>query len=363
MISFDFFLCEDKLWFIDAGSGCLFAADINDGSTKLVVQLPVEGFRENYRALYVLNGKVYMPPLFASDFLIYDIRGDALKRIPLQPYFENTVNRLRIDRPNFLDICQYDQYLFCVPMSAGAIIRMNPMTEEIEAYEVPFEKLKRTKPSARPMFRRGCLWDGKIVLAACSANVIVEFDMKSCVGKIIEIKDNVNDGYCGVYCTKQYIVLSSYDNSKLVVFDRNDESTAILPLEGSGMYSYVVGMEDRVIHIRSGWKGKADILDLEGCEIKNITFHTFEETEVINTAKIVNGKLWMLLRKRKSLCVFDLNGNMEREYRMVLSEEDRKQVNRSRVEKILNRLSESRNSIIMETDVENLAVFIRAINQ
>lgn len=367
LVFLDFFVDGNDLWFIDYFSGGLFKFDLSDRRTRLETGLPIQNWRENYRSLYVTKGKVYMPPLFASDLLIYDIEKKQIKKVSLK----NIVNE---GRPNFVDIFLYGDYLYCVPMEADGIIRINTVTDQIDVYDDFLASINVARSDAkanRPRFRRGCFDEQKIYLASCRENIIVSFDLASCSSEIFHIEDSVMDGFSGCYCTREGMAATSYDCSKAVILNVNDGLQQTVPLMEKGLYSVLLGRGNQVWYISCSGNGISEIMDINSRSVDRIRIDPGEETDEslarafpINrfmfAAKLMDDKIWIYSTKRTSLCIFDLQGNKLDEYEFTVGGMELEKLQNMRGMKLKYELKESM-GIVQEDSIKNLKTFINVV--
>lgn len=365
LICLDFFKHGDDIWFIDFLSGGLFVSDLANGSTDLMKKLPIESWHENYRSLYVVNGKIYMPPLFATELLIYEMETKEIKKI-------SVTQCTKKDQANFIDIFAYEKYLFFIPMAADGIIRMNTITDEIDIYNISLDYSDQTGKMNRPKFRRGCSYNGKIYLAACNGNMIIVFDMASCTYKKININDNKNDGYSLCCCTSQGMVLVSYDGSNAVILDRQMKPVHIILSGQEEKFSIALECGNSVLHIRCAGDGRAEVIDTEknsvrimnldlGAEKEKFLVESFPENSFTFVAKKLDDKIWLYSTKRGSLCVLDLEGHKLQEHELIVTGTVKQKITEMRGEKLMHEMTGNKEEMVREDRIYTLNIWINAI--
>jgi len=365
LIFLDFFKYGNDLWFIDFLSGGLFVSDLTNGNTHLVKELPIESWHENYRSLYIVNGKIYMPPLFATELLIYEMESKKLKKISVKQYVKN-------EQANFVDIFAYENYLFFIPMMADGIIRINALTDEIDFYDGFSDYLDQSDKMNRPKFRRGCSCNGKIYLATCSGNQIISFNMASCTFDKISIADDKNDGYSLCCCTDMGMVLISYDGKNAVILDKQMRLFHIILSEHEEKFSIILGGNNSVLYIRCSGDEKSELIDIEKRDVRVVNFSTgtgkkkflvdsFPENNFTFAAKKMDEEIWLYSTKRGSLCVFGFEGNKLREYEFYIEDSDRQKIARMCGERFKRRLIANKEDFVQENKINTLNTFINAI--
>lgn len=370
IVFLDFVKRNETIWFVDFLSGCLCTHNIADGKTRLVTKLPVDSEHEQYRCLFVNDDKVYLPPLFAENLLIYDIKSEQLKSVSLRDFSE-------AGKPNFLSVFEYGQQLFCVPMAGKGIVKINTENDEIDFYELPEECTardekdeKNEKKLNRPLFRQGSMHDGKIYLAACYGNYVVKFDMDSHTYEKEIISDDENDGYSSCCCTDDGMVLLSYDGSQAVLV--KEQGLARLGLEKEGDFFIDLIHGQTVIHMGCAGQGNVALIDTKSGNMKMIKLNYGDKTNDLSKkypgngftfgARFVENQIWVYVTSRSAVCVFDMEGRKCREFKFEdISDADEAELKKMRKVRMEDRMFRENAGIIQENGFNSLELFIDVV--
>lgn len=366
IIFLDFYKEENDIWFIDYLSGILCTYNLKAETISLITELPVSYEFEQYRSLYIANGKVYLPPLFAKDLIIYDINLKHIKKISLSKY-------TKCYKPNFIEIYEYKNFLFCIPMSARGILRINTLNDEINVFDGFFKYINVPKETDRPIFRRSGLFKETIYLATCNGNKLISFNMLTCNFTLTNIMDDKNDGYSSCCCGESEIALISYDGSNAIILDKHMNTTDILDLKDKDRYALDLVTENIVIHIGCRGNGKAKVINLKNKTLEIISLDTgkkktdiakyYPENSFTFFAKIIHEKIWLYSTGRNSVCIFDLAGNKLKEYQFNIMSEDVYKIIKRKGERFRQSISVDNKLMYHEDYINNLNVFIAAITK
>jgi hypothetical protein len=368
IIFLDFVKRDEKIWFVDRISGCLWIKNTTDGTTTLTKELPFNGEQEPYRCLFVTDEKVYLPPLFAKDLLIFDRKTTQLKTISFCDYVED-------DKPNYSGIVEYGKYLFCVPMDAKGIVRINTENDGIDFYGFPQECIYGGEDGGekvnRHRFRKAGSNHENIYLPSGQDTFLLIFHMDSCTFEKQMILDDKSDGYSACCCTEEGIVMTSYDNSRAVMI--NDRMNVICRFELEEGEPYAIDLQNgnQVVHIGTSGTGNVKIISTDDWTIRDINLITGNDTtdtakvcpanSFTFAAKIMDEKLWVYVTARNSLCVFDMEGKKQQEFWFDdISSEDKKKFGEIRTTKLKNKITKEK-GIVQEGGFNRLRTFIRMV--
>ena len=362
----DFFKQEKNIWFIDFLSGALFVSDLQTESTRLIADLPVNSEKENYRVLHIVDEKIYMPPLFAKNLLIYDLAEKQIRQISLEKYVVD-------DKPNFIDILEYQHYLFCIPMNAKGIVRINTINDEVDVYDDFMECLRPLREPYRPRFMGASTHKGKIYLSTCNENAVIVFDMASCTFEKNEIRDCDRDGYRMCCYTDSGIVLITYDDRKALLLDDQMRLIKALNLDGKSRYSMNMISGNIVMHIGCAEAGASKIIDRENERItelslepgpeKTMLYKAYPDNSFMFSCKMIDGRIWLYSTHRGTLCVFSLKGEKLGEYRFNIANTDEKILLKNRGLRLKREMALDKQYLIYEDVVNTLNVFVNAVEE
>lgn len=361
IICLDFIKKGNQLWFVDFLYGCLWKRDLSNGYQTLVKELPLNG-RESYRAIYVTDEKVYLPPLFAEELLVFDLKTEQFSSYSIKNIVEK-------NKPNFIDIFEYKGFLYCTPMYGKGIVRIDTKNDQYDVFNLPKSILNDVEVE-RPRFRRGSIHRNLIYLATCSGNKVIIFDTDSCTYKEIAISDE-SDGYSVCCCTDEGILLVTYDNKKGILLDSEMRIVKVLELECQSEFVIDIVAGNKVLHMGCADDNKVSVIDMRDRRINLIDLCINKKNSIIEKqylknsflfcAKYIDGKIWAYITKRKSLCIFNPEGRLEKEILFgEMLEEEKKRLNNRKNQKMQKVIAEEK-GIISENATDSLMNFIEGI--
>ncbi len=139
-----------------------------------------------YRSISNVNGKLYFPPLCASEMAIYDLKKKSFSKIDL---------KMDCD---FVGSIQCDQYLYFIPENGESILRYNTIAETAEQISEWVQPLKRLwKHSTAIGFGNSTKINNLIVMPALGAPAVVILDMLTSKTEVVSV-GRKSGGYSGV---------------------------------------------------------------------------------------------------------------------------------------------------------------------
>lgn len=163
----------------------VFKIDMQTGAAEYFGLVPNEELKKKrlYTKAVESGEKVYFIPFTAKEIAVYDIKKDYIYKIR---YEELVTKEKQSDKMRFSGCVKYEKYLFIMPSKYPTILRLDTTNDSIEAYDdwVTEEDY---------LFRKDVAVDGDILyLPSCINDLVLQFDMKSCMGKLIHVGEHNN---------------------------------------------------------------------------------------------------------------------------------------------------------------------------
>ena len=159
----------------------LFKIDVNTGRCTYISMFPEEkanGKRLHAQAVCV-NGKIYFAPASAENISVYDVENEKFEVFSIHDY----KGEYKFYRPffKFTDAVAHGSFIFFVPSTYPAVLRMRCETGEIDYYT-------DWMPEERMIFRKGTLVkENAFYIPNTVDNAVLEFHMDSCKGSLHHI--------------------------------------------------------------------------------------------------------------------------------------------------------------------------------
>jgi hypothetical protein len=187
-------LCNDSeyFWFTPYGFNALFKMNKQTWKMEYTRSFPSEKIdRFLYGKFAEHNEKLYFSPYEASEIAVYDINLKKFQKIKIN---ENVI----ANNAKFYHIETYDKYVFFIGHRYPAIVRYDTETEELYYFTDWLKPLEKMSNSDGFYFSDGCIFDDRLFLPFLGANVIVEFNMNTCISKNHRIgrDDNTYHNIC-----------------------------------------------------------------------------------------------------------------------------------------------------------------------
>ncbi len=332
----DFLDDGSHIWFCALFTRGLFCFDKGSKKTQFICLLPTETIHESYRALCLKNGKLYLAPVYADHIAIYDIAAKKIEKIRLSSDSGKYRRMPSKNQANFSAIYEFGNDLFFVPLSYGAIVRLDTKDGKVEYYSDYVEPLLSMIHNENAFwFSQSCALDGKMYLPSSCANALVEFDMASCTSVVYKVGGK-GDSYSGISYSKGCFWILGYKGDRVIAWDKEEGVRDKIPLERKGKYYSILPFGEGVLRIPCkgnlacdwihppGSSVSALELGIEKKEGRDVSPY-FEENSGAFCVKIQEGKFWVYSAQRDSLCVLDETGKYLWEYTFEVQEEDLKQ--------------------------------------
>ena len=356
MAFLDFFVYNNEVWFIDFFSGELCCYSLTEQRILSVVCLPHVGNKENYRAIYIVNDKVYIAPLFAENLIVYDIYSNRMESISLK-------RSIRDERPNYLEIIKNDDSLYLLPMDAKNIVRVDINNNQTEFFDITLHENDREAFSDRHFFNKGCFVNGIIYLPSCRQNKILCFDINTRVFRWADVQDDSLDGFRSCSYAEGHFVLITHDGNQAIFLNDNFDLSSSLEVKDKSINSVDVSLHDKIFHIGCESDGIVEVIDT--CKRK-ITPHMFDlgrnnllpTNNFVFAAKVNENELWLFSSSQQALCIFDEYGKQIEKYAICVNEECKRLLLKGRIRKLFADRQYKDKEIIEETTFYPLDVFM-----
>ena len=180
-----------------------------------------------------LNGSLYFPTHSAKEIAVYSIKNNSFEKV-------NYKNESRADGSgDFCEAVSYGDYVYFIPRRYPAVVRMDAITGELTYHSDWVEPLKNlTSDVQDELFFYPLTVGSSIMLAACGANAVVEFDMETCKS-IVHKVGKPGYGYSGICFDGVNFWLSPRHNTPLVKWN---------PKTGEVKYFEVMHHSDDIRH-------------------------------------------------------------------------------------------------------------------
>lgn len=357
----DFEIDDNNLWFTDASSGWLCRCNLLSNETEFVARLSHIDDKEQYRALHICNDKIYLPPLFAQDLIVFNIKTKELKQISLKGVVEE-------NKPNYTKVIQYNNSLFCIPMSNTKILKINLIDDSYEVFE--YQTAEDNKDVGRPVFRKADVKDNCIYMGFCNRTAVLKFDMNKFGFEEVPLAIRDVDGFASCNCLDSGIVLISYENTRAIVFDYSMELHKIFELENSVKFSNDLVHENKLYHIGCAGNGESTVINLQNGEASTVELKPHEQNGThanefpLNSfcmaGKIFKNEIWLFITKTRKIYRFSLEGEEVGEVSLVLKDDGGK-MQEMMVNELRNEFAKNKGLIVYENDCMNIETFIKSI--
>ncbi len=358
----DFIDVGDSIWFCAFLTRGLFRFDKASRKTKLVCTLPSKTSSETYRALYLKNGKLYLAPVYAENIEVFDISMEKLMSIPLRSDPDKYRRMPSQSTADFINIYEYDKYLFFIPLSYGAIVRLDTENEKVDHYNEFAELLW---PIVRDRdafwFKQSCMIDGKIYMPSSCANAMIEFDMETCSTFLYKIGGE-DIGFSGIcYDGKRFWILNRIGD-RMIIWDKDKGIIDRIQVKKRGRYNSFFFFRKGIMRVPCKGRLICDRIDpisydmitvdleLEENKRSGIS-NAFEENSAAFCAKISGDILSVYSTRRDALCLFDETGNCLQEYIFEVSPEDHRDYIQMQKERLECLIKEKKDHVFFEDGI------------
>lgn len=355
----DFEYNDGIIWFVDVLAGCLWKKSIDSGTIERITELPRISNKEQYRALCLSNGKLFIAPLFAKDLIIYDIEHHITTSINLEGIIDE-------DKPNYVEMIQYGKFIFCISMSNAKILRINAVDNSFDIFEYDGKILD--KGMGRPFFRRVGS-DGRFIfIGLCNEPKMIKFDMEKLSFEMIDLSFLSCDGFSSCNCIKNKIILVSFDNSKSFIINRSYRLLKEFILDSSIVFANYLVVGDEFFCVDCNGKGACKVIDTETYTINSIFFDVekkekvtcyFTSNDFSLAGRVINDELWIFVTKEYTLNRFTRLGHLIDKISFDVNDNDCKVLNKILGEKLKKEYDS--NNIVKEDNYINIKSFINSV--
>ena len=139
-LSYNWWIEEEKVWYIDALRQTLFTMDRRTLTAHMVSQLPVDITSRYLKCIKAENRILCMPGGAEDNICIYDISGNTWKQVQI-----DAASDIRL---NIVHVYQYQGKIYAVLKALNQIAELNLETERIENYyDFPVRENNKVKVS------------------------------------------------------------------------------------------------------------------------------------------------------------------------------------------------------------------------
>lgn len=243
----DAVLDGDKIWFCAKSFNSLFFMDINTKKVNLVGSFPNEAYYKNwlYASMKLVGGKIYFVPFYAKQIAIYDIDRNEFSSIKIN----EKMLKCKSEKPFFMGIEEYKNYLYFLPVFSRTIIRLNIDKNELD-YIADWSKQIEKEIFDRNdgYFRRQSVIEGnKLYVPFCNANAILELNCDTLKSRIYTLGKEKN-GYSGICNVEHRFWLSPRMSGDLVEWSLEENKARVIKMYKAGVerkpYAYVGILDD-----------------------------------------------------------------------------------------------------------------------
>jgi hypothetical protein len=195
VVSTRIFFNNDDIWFYVACFNALFKMNKEDWEPEYMASFPHSSGISDYYPGVLHNGNLYFTSSIIGEFVKYNIQKNTMSSIKYERKGGN-----KDDFKDFARIINYNKYLFFIPHYYNAIMRFNTEAEGFDFFSDWFEPLNQLTTDKKQPFLTTPLriTENIIMLAACGANAVVEFNMETLKSKVYEVgkKNYQYNGIC-----------------------------------------------------------------------------------------------------------------------------------------------------------------------
>lgn len=211
----------DDFWFTAANINGLFKMNKDERIPEFMGHLPGHGIYDctlSY-GLARVGDNLYLSAFQAKDITVYSIPEGTFRTIPLRRDITENLNPPFLERWKLISAIAYGKYVFFIPGSYPAIVRLDTETEELTYITDWVEKAEPyIEDSERLYWSDACTMGQKIYAAGQRANMVLEFDMESCTSKIHETGEK-DDCWSSLESDGKYLWLVPKHDKPVLRFD------------------------------------------------------------------------------------------------------------------------------------------------
>lgn len=177
--------------------------EINLLTGKCTYIMMVQGELIDQRRLYtsacLVEDKVYFIPYAAKEIAVYDLNKKEIKKVKYNKLDSQPGNYKR--KCNFSCHVRYGQYIYMIPCTYPAIVRINTEDDSIEYFDSWNNNIEY-------MFRKGVMVEeDDFYIPSVINNVVLRFNMKECKAYIYNVGEE-NKGHWSIIKHKEWFYLT-----------------------------------------------------------------------------------------------------------------------------------------------------------
>ena len=206
-------LCVDgnSIWFFDVNINALFKHSKTTNNTEFIGLIPNHEFRGTrlVSSLLLVDKKLFMTPCASNEIIIYHTDTNKFSTISISKDIAAKKPIYNV-RSKFKRSFLYKNYVFFVPASYPAIIRVNIDTHEVDYFtEWAEEVIKNWDLDAVEITRDVCVAQNDIFMLINSSNHVVIFNMDDCTHQRKKINNYNNQWDAVCYDGENYWLYAS----------------------------------------------------------------------------------------------------------------------------------------------------------
>lgn len=210
----DFHIDNNEIWFMHGKINILMKYDMETQNTSVIGIVPGEEiFKENlYANVYKYRNTLILVPCWAREIAIYYIDEERFVKIKLQD-IEKYVGKLL-----FCNVFSYGKYLYCIPYSYRAIVKIDMESFTLE-YDTAWVEPTLKEVNNKDFYFNNAaqITDTELALVCVNTNKLFQYDMSKDKMQITKIAE-ASDDFTTVACTAENIFLYNMKHRNIVVY-------------------------------------------------------------------------------------------------------------------------------------------------
>ena len=271
-----------------------------------------------------------------------------------------------IASPKFHRIYQQDNYLFCIPNSYPAIVRVDLLTNEVSYYDSFINELMDMDKLCGKMnsyaFGTSVRVGSKAYLTYRFADLIVEFDMKSTESKVLLFSES-NVGNHHIVRVKDSLWILAKDKPVMTIFNLVTGETAKCDYEAEipkGLQWTQMEFWDGFIILRTGVPGQIWKIDVNDGKLSlaDELIKWMSDVEYMSSMRVYKGSLYFTTNIG---CLYHMSniGATCNKRKLKVGDESRKII----YEKALSYIKKDTGAVMQEGLFHNLPLYLYQISK
>lgn len=186
---------QGNFWFTSYDFNALFKMDMQTWKAEFVGVFTDENPNGSrlYSCITSHEGKLYFAPLSAKEIAKYDPEQGSFEKISLREPQGNIKSKYWPGF-KFSTAVQYKNYVFFVPCSYPAIVRLDTSTDQLDYFSDWLDELERLTTDFNDVYfwHKAVVIGSSLITAACNSNAVLVFDMETGASTVREIGDKAN---------------------------------------------------------------------------------------------------------------------------------------------------------------------------